>query len=182
MDDHGLYAGDAGAMKAAGHELKGLKSYLQLGLPTLRTPLMVLLDTKGTRLIACSKVPIGGETLAYGSGDAGSTVQCRPEVQGLMAEAGKLLNLKEHIVGRTEDVQKSLFGPVDIEVHLGKDERTYGKLRMWDPCFAPSHNFWFLLLSLCSATFASFISFLPFWLGASFVMASVAWPSKRCGI
>ena len=56
-----LYGGDAGAMKAAAHELRGLRSYVRLGHPKISTPLMILMDTRGLRLAAATMVPIGGK-------------------------------------------------------------------------------------------------------------------------
>lgn len=43
-DKHGLYGGDEGAMKASGHELKGLMSYIDCRIERLHFPLMVLID------------------------------------------------------------------------------------------------------------------------------------------
>ena len=142
LDHEGLYSGDEFAAKvkkiertpfsnpslflkkAAGRELNGLESYLSFVLESgskLRTALQVLIDFKGYRVIACSLLPIGANTLVYGSNDAGRTVHADDlRMTQLMKEAGMWLNLKPHLVAGT-----SLYGPADIEGHVGKDGNMY---------------------------------------------------------
>jgi hypothetical protein len=40
IDNHGLYGGDENAMKAAGHDLKGLQNYFHTNIPGLHVPLV----------------------------------------------------------------------------------------------------------------------------------------------
>ncbi len=83
--------------------------------------MQMLIDYGGYRLIACSLLPIGSTTLVYGSNDAGRTVHadCLP-LNNMLKQAGKWLNLKPHIVAGTE-----IYGPADIEGHVGKDGNYY---------------------------------------------------------
>jgi hypothetical protein len=59
-------------VQAASHELKGLRAYFttkpdDLTLPRLCVPIMSIIDYCGWRMIACCKLPIGKNTLCYGS-------------------------------------------------------------------------------------------------------------------
>lgn len=57
------------AAKASSHELLGLTSIHQFsGESGLHVPLCCLIDYLGYRLIAMSLLPIGKDTLVYGSG------------------------------------------------------------------------------------------------------------------
>lgn len=124
-DARGLYGGEAGAAAAAAHELKGAQAYLHAGQRALRPPLMVLAEFMGMRVLATAVLPISGDTLVYGSADAGRSVQCAPDVAALMAAAGAAIGLKAHVVGATAAAQRSLAAPCDIEVHRGTDGRLY---------------------------------------------------------
>lgn len=78
-------------MKAAGHELNGLKAYYNTKVEGLHYPFMTLLsylgwsffdqknsirvDSVGYRLIATPKLPLSSTSLIYGSADAGKTVR-----------------------------------------------------------------------------------------------------------
>lgn len=112
---------DEKAMKAGGHELKGLEGYFHSGVDALHCPLMVIIDFRGYRLTAMSTLPIGTDTLLYGSGDAGKTVKAdNVLLNEAMEKAGEHLNLASHLVG-----DKMITGPGDIEGHLGRDGRFY---------------------------------------------------------
>ena len=124
-DVSGLYGSDAAACAAAAHELKGARAYVGLDLPDIRPPLLCMVDVYGMRLLVSSVLPIGADTLVYGSADAGKTVHCDARADAVMRQAGQMLNLAPHVVGRTPEVQQELTGPCDIEVHRGKDGRTY---------------------------------------------------------
>eukprot|EP00003_Mantamonas_plastica_P013281 TRINITY_DN2323_c0_g1_i4.p1 TRINITY_DN2323_c0_g1~~TRINITY_DN2323_c0_g1_i4.p1 ORF type:complete len:350 (-),score=80.71 TRINITY_DN2323_c0_g1_i4:1481-2530(-) len=70
-----LYGDDTFAMKAAGHELKGLRSYISCNIPHLHFPMFALFDYGGFRVTASSILPVHGkDTLVYGSDDGGKTV------------------------------------------------------------------------------------------------------------
>ena len=69
MDDIDLYGGDEYMMKAAGHELRSLMAMMECRVSGLHFPLMVLVDHRGYRLIAMPLLPLGPDTLVYGSSD-----------------------------------------------------------------------------------------------------------------
>jgi hypothetical protein len=54
-------------MKASNCELKGIRAYLNLGLPELQTPLVALIDYLGHRMVVTSLLPLGKGSLVYGS-------------------------------------------------------------------------------------------------------------------
>eukprot|EP01125_Pyxidicula_operculata_P011059 TRINITY_DN3612_c0_g1_i10.p1 TRINITY_DN3612_c0_g1~~TRINITY_DN3612_c0_g1_i10.p1 ORF type:complete len:1231 (+),score=183.36 TRINITY_DN3612_c0_g1_i10:494-3694(+) len=112
-------------MKVGGHELKGMIAYQQAEVPELHLPLMALIDYRGFRVVAISMLPINKKkTLVYGSGDGGKTVyDTNPKVRDLMKKAAEKLNVKGHLVGPNADTE--IYGPCDIEVHVGYDNRAY---------------------------------------------------------
>jgi Clustered mitochondria/Translation initiation factor eIF3 subunit 135 len=122
-DERGIYGSDEGAMKAASLELHGARAFVDI-VPELRTPLMTIVDFRGFRIVAVCLLPVNGQTLQYGSANAGRTVFCDPQIAHHMCEAGRIINIKEHIVGE-HPTQASLIGPCDIEVHRGTDDRFY---------------------------------------------------------
>eukprot|EP00753_Platysulcus_tardus_P018257 PLAT6799.1.p1 GENE.PLAT6799.1~~PLAT6799.1.p1 ORF type:complete len:1510 (+),score=553.32 PLAT6799.1:376-4530(+) len=126
LDDSGLYGSDESALKAARHDLKGARAYLQANVRKLRTPLMALLDFRGFRLMASALLPLSSGSLAYGSDDQGRTVHMdNPELNQLMAEAAAVINIKAHRVGRRRGELKLLHSAVDVEGHTGSDGRFY---------------------------------------------------------
>lgn len=114
VDYNGLFGNDYAAAKAAGNELRGLISYFNTGISDLNVPLMALVDYRGFRLIAMSILPVGEETIIYGSwyvgvklttshiiniqrSDAGRNIHANDEeFNELMKVAAKKLNLKPH--------------------------------------------------------------------------------------
>lgn len=138
-DFQGLYGGDEYAMKATQHEIKGLSAYIKYSLNsrfpnTLHFPIMTVIDYKGYRLSATSILPVGSDTLIYGSADGGKTVYNRyKEMSALMKKAGRALNIKSHWIvpmdkawrERRGVAQVQICGPGDIEGHLGTDKRFY---------------------------------------------------------
>ncbi|GAM20836.1 hypothetical protein SAMD00019534_040110 [Acytostelium subglobosum LB1] len=124
LDSQGLYVGDHNAMKAAGHELKGLMSYYNARVEGLHHPLMTLIDYRGFRLVAMSLLPISGETIVYGSSDGGITVHSdNTSFNEKMEKSAQILNIKGHIVGR--DNPRLLHSCGDIEGHIGNDGNFY---------------------------------------------------------
>ena len=74
-DDQGLYGGLDRAARAAEHELDGIRAIFDAHVAGVHVPLMMIIDHLGYRLIATSRLPLGGsETLIYGSDDQGRTV------------------------------------------------------------------------------------------------------------
>jgi hypothetical protein len=65
-DRHGIYDGDEFAMKSGNAELRGLKAMSALGMPELCFPLVAIVDFRGYRLLASSRLPLGTDTLKYG--------------------------------------------------------------------------------------------------------------------
>eukprot|EP01114_Cavostelium_apophysatum_P011844 TRINITY_DN2636_c0_g1_i2.p1 TRINITY_DN2636_c0_g1~~TRINITY_DN2636_c0_g1_i2.p1 ORF type:complete len:1423 (+),score=460.75 TRINITY_DN2636_c0_g1_i2:227-4495(+) len=126
VDQYGLFQSDEHAAKVAGHDLKGLIQYFDLGIPGLHFPLMALVDYVGFRLQALSLLPINAETLIYGTGDGGRTVKAEnPKFNAKMRLAGEKLNLKPHQVGLSKTHGKFLYSCADIEGHHGFDGRYY---------------------------------------------------------
>ncbi|MDP2438970.1 MAG: hypothetical protein Q8P67_24755 [archaeon] len=85
-------------------------------------------------MIATSLLPISGTTLAYGSDDGGQTVhKDNKTLNKVMKAAGLHMMMKPHMVGFNDP--KKIYGPCDIEGHIGKDARFY----VCDTarCFAP---------------------------------------------
>ena len=72
--------------------------------------MMCIIDYKGYRVIATSKLPINDKTLIYGSSDGGKTVVAsNPEFNQIMKGVGEQLNLRSHRVGNC-----LIYGPGDI--------------------------------------------------------------------
>jgi hypothetical protein len=134
VDWRGLFGGsDEFAMKAASHELRGLMAVNECRVEGLYTPLVCLIDYLGFRLIAISTLPIGSDTLVYGSADGGRTVYDGrgTAFASLMEEVGTKLNLTKHCAGLSPgdasdgSTDTHIVGPTDIEGHLGRDGRFY---------------------------------------------------------
>ncbi|GAM27028.1 hypothetical protein SAMD00019534_102030 [Acytostelium subglobosum LB1] len=125
-DTFGLYGSDENAMKAAAHELNGCTSILNSGIKGLHVPLMAYIDYRGFRLMALSLLPINKLSLVYGSCDAGQTVHTSNTMfNHLMSTTSKVLNIKPHRVQDSAGDLKSICGPIDIEGHIGNDNRFY---------------------------------------------------------
>lgn len=121
-----LYGGDDFAQKAAGHELKSLNSLISCNVRSLHFPLMALANYLGYRVIVISKLPIGSATLKYGSADGGFTIASDKGFSKKMKQIANVLNLKGHYVKeRKTGTLKLMYGPVDIEGHIGLDGRYY---------------------------------------------------------
>ena len=125
---HFLYGSDEYAQKAAGHELKGLNQWA-LNSEGLHFPLMALVRYCGFTLVALSMLPIGGSpngknSLVYGSDDAGRSVHFDDDViYEKMKKTALALNLKGHYL--VADTSRLMYGPGDIEGHLGNDGLHY---------------------------------------------------------
>ena len=75
---HLLSSASENAMKAAGHELRGLNAYLSLGLERgILFPIFCVIDYLGCRLAAASQIPISSDTLVYGSNNVGTQGELR---------------------------------------------------------------------------------------------------------
>lgn len=79
----------------------------------------IVIDYQGLRLLAMPALPINSNsTIQYGSNDKGKNIQITPELGQLMKTLAEHLNLAGHPI--KGDKAKILFGPVDLEGHLGK--------------------------------------------------------------
>ena len=116
------YANDEVAMKTGTNEKKGIASYFLCDIPGLCYPLICLIHYRGFLLLASSLIDaINSTTLKYGSNDSGKTVHKDDQtLNSLMETAGKMLNLADHNVGG-----QRIYGPGDIEGHLGTDKLYY---------------------------------------------------------
>lgn len=122
IDAYNVYGGDKFAMKAAGHEIQGIKAFAECELPGVCVPLSMLIDYSGYRLVASVRLPISQQTLIYGSSDGGATIhQKDPIFNRMMQEAAAHLNIKQHEVAPGI----SLYSAVDMEGHKGTDGRYY---------------------------------------------------------
>jgi len=123
VDSEKLYGDDASAAKVAGQELKGLMAYYKCVVPSLRVPLMALVDFLGFRLIAMSVLPIDNQSIVYGTADGGRSFHTsNRSFRRIMRSASRMLNLREHCCGPK---QQRLYSAADIEGHLGSDEYLY---------------------------------------------------------
>mmetsp|Transcript_22531 Transcript_22531/g.32926 ORF Transcript_22531/g.32926 Transcript_22531/m.32926 type:complete len:1011 (+) Transcript_22531:60-3092(+) len=122
----GPYNGsDEAAAKAAGHDLKGSIHYYNAGVRELHLPLMALIDYKGFRMTAQAFLPLGNNSLVYGSADGGRVIhKSHPGVNSAMERAAAALNLRAHSVGPPGHLTE-LHAAVDIEGHIGMDNRIY---------------------------------------------------------
>jgi len=173
VDSQNLFDSEEAAHKIAGHDLKGLISYFNLGIADLYFPLMALVDYLGYRLIAISVLPISKDTIVYGSADAGQHVynDC-PELERKMACAATLLNLKPHQVGLDAEHQVTLYSAGDLEGHQVNDEfYLLDFSRAFPPCTydrSKRNSYLFRLLrpefvknykeSLCSDAYSGFVT------------------------
>ncbi|KAL6056200.1 Clu domain-containing protein [Balamuthia mandrillaris] len=124
LNHKGLYDGTEEAAKVAANELLAMGYLFNLGLEELHYPMMVLVDYRGFRLQAMSRLPISSQTLKYGSPDAGRTVHYNPKIHRSIKQAGMKLNLKAHKLGPPDNAV-SFYTPVDLEAHIGTDGRIY---------------------------------------------------------
>mmetsp|Transcript_9515 Transcript_9515/g.17842 ORF Transcript_9515/g.17842 Transcript_9515/m.17842 type:complete len:990 (+) Transcript_9515:148-3117(+) len=116
---------DEAASKAAGHDLKGSVHYSNCGVRELHVPLIALIDYKGFRMSAQAFLPLGENSMVYGSADAGATVlKTSDRFNAAMEKAAAELNIRKHVVGRRGQV-KELHSAVDVEGHIGLDNRLY---------------------------------------------------------
>jgi len=127
-DWKGIYGGDGNAMKAAEHEIKGGMAFLDCRIVNLRLPLMALIRYRGHCLLAESIIPVGRDSLIYGSRDGGVTIHAdNPEMNEKVRLAAKHLNLKAHrIWDKARRKTVILHAPIDLEGHLGRDGLFYG--------------------------------------------------------
>jgi hypothetical protein len=72
-----------------------------------------------------SVLPVTKGSLKYGSSDSGQTIHADiEELNEKMQRAAERINLKGHVTGYAKH-KKMIYGPGDIEGHLGTDGRYY---------------------------------------------------------
>eukprot|EP01114_Cavostelium_apophysatum_P017894 TRINITY_DN5408_c0_g1_i1.p1 TRINITY_DN5408_c0_g1~~TRINITY_DN5408_c0_g1_i1.p1 ORF type:complete len:1291 (+),score=352.75 TRINITY_DN5408_c0_g1_i1:103-3975(+) len=127
LDDLDIYGGDEGIIKSAGHELRGLMSLYDCRIKGLHFPLMVLIDYRGWRVLASSLLPLGKNTLVYGSSDGAASIHASSdEMNAKIALVAKKLNLQsEYIWNNSHSQRVQLHTSCDIEGHIGRDNRFY---------------------------------------------------------
>ena len=112
----------------------------------LYVPLMSLINYRGYSLIAQSWLPIGSDTIVYGTADGGSNIYASNEsFNAKMKAVGELINIKAHAVwNKSKTYRTILYGPADLEGHIGHDKRSYvlDCSRLFPPCF-PDNSFVF---------------------------------------
>lgn len=114
------------AMKAATLELQGFNTLVNLGIRDVYFPLAAVIDCFGYRVNANARLPINNDTLIYGSSDAGGTIIISDEGEDIMRKVCDLLNLRSHTIsGFSKKEERTFYGPFDIEVHLGFDNKFY---------------------------------------------------------
>ncbi len=88
---------------------------------------MCICDYRGWRLLAASLLPLGSQTLVYGSSDGGHSIHTSSPVMNAKVElVAKMLNLGgEYVWNRPKTKKAMLYLSCDIEGHLGKDGRYY---------------------------------------------------------
>jgi serine/threonine protein kinase/tetratricopeptide (TPR) repeat protein len=114
-------------MKAAEHELKGGMAFLDCRIVNLRLPLMALIRYRGHCILAESIIPVGQDSLIYGSRDGGVTLfASNSEMNEKIRLAAKHINLKAHRVwNRSKTKSAILHAPIDLEGHIGRDGLFY---------------------------------------------------------
>ena len=104
----------------------------------LHVPLTALINYRGYSLIAQSWLPVDSNTIVYGTPDRGNTIYASsPEFNAIMKAVGEQINLKPHDVwNSTRSYRRTLYGPADLEGHIGKDNRCYilDCSRLFPPC------------------------------------------------
>lgn len=68
LDQGGLYGSDALAMKSASHEFRSLMDIACHAIPVF-FPLLMMTDYRGYHITAVAQLPVGSNTLVYGSAD-----------------------------------------------------------------------------------------------------------------
>jgi hypothetical protein len=124
---HGIYACEEHAAKSPAHELNALIELMDCKVPGLRFPLMAVIDYCGFRASAQSILPIGPDTLVYGSPNGGETlIQLDAELAAAIESAASRLRLAPFDISRGPDAPPMrFFTAVDLEGHRGRDGAMY---------------------------------------------------------
>ena len=129
LDISNIYGGDQNAMKVASHELKATNLLFEMSLKNgILIPLIALIDFRGYRISGSAILPINSETIQFGSNDAGKTIHfnLQENIKKKYFQICKKINLKSHQV-KSKSTKEifTIIGPIDLEIHKGKDEKYY---------------------------------------------------------
>eukprot|EP01119_Soliformovum_irregulare_P004749 TRINITY_DN1583_c0_g2_i2.p1 TRINITY_DN1583_c0_g2~~TRINITY_DN1583_c0_g2_i2.p1 ORF type:complete len:871 (-),score=219.97 TRINITY_DN1583_c0_g2_i2:150-2762(-) len=155
---------DVNAMKAAKNDLKGMEAWNTTRVDGFNSPLIAVIDYKGYRMTAMSVLPLDSDTLKYGSDNAGRSVHTDiPELNNMFQAAAGVLNLKGHVTGSVPGKKQIVYGPGDLEGHLGTDGRYYvcdfGRLfPCEDPAYRNTEN---KRVVFCTPLRPEFVKFYP---------------------
>ncbi|RKP36765.1 clustered mitochondria-domain-containing protein, partial [Dimargaris cristalligena] len=133
LDGRGMFAdigGDAAAHVATGKDLEGVRLVNSIDLEGACTLGTVVVDYRGTRVVAQSIVPgifrrQEDSSPAYGSVDSGVTVSADPQFHELAGSLAKYLHLAENTVVDAEGKSATLFGSIETKGITGADGRKY---------------------------------------------------------
>lgn len=99
-----------------------LRAYQSAKVDGVCFPLCCIISYMGLHLVALTELPVGRDTLVYGSDDGGVTVATNDTgVFDLVSYASRKLRLAEHIVAGG----KVISSACDLEGHRGRDGRVY---------------------------------------------------------
>ncbi|KAF9971512.1 Intracellular distribution of mitochondria [Actinomortierella ambigua] len=122
--------GDEAAHVATGKDLEGVRSLSGVDVEGLYTLGTVVIDYKGTRIVAQSIVPgifrqQEESSIVYGSIDNGPVVRSDEKFHELLGQAAKALHLAEHPIEDGEGKGVNLWTSFDTKGLLGADGRRY---------------------------------------------------------
>lgn len=129
VDSKNIYGSDAFAAKAAGAEMRALRcisamsqleaqkirreikdNSVEIEPDVVNTPISTVVDYMGQRLICSALIPIGDETLIYGSKDAGRTIHFDQRAHDSIQNFAKHFNLASHrVFDKTKKLEFSLY-------------------------------------------------------------------------
>eukprot|EP01124_Arcella_intermedia_P030934 TRINITY_DN6876_c0_g1_i1.p1 TRINITY_DN6876_c0_g1~~TRINITY_DN6876_c0_g1_i1.p1 ORF type:complete len:1561 (-),score=403.22 TRINITY_DN6876_c0_g1_i1:65-4528(-) len=117
------------AAKASNHDLRGL-SYFMLSDTTkeFQIPMSALIDYQGYRLVVMTTLPLVGDTLVYGSCDAGKSMKWEESIHNKLEKMAKSLNLRPHL--GPHDTVMALCGDLEIHKFTLDDKPVYYGLDM----------------------------------------------------
>lgn len=126
VDHTGMYGGNQIAGKAASLEILATNHLLDaLGQYSpdtkLHFPLCCVVFFGGVAVLVSSCLPIGSDSLRYGSADGGKTVFASDlQLNSLIQQLAEACNLKKHQCAKTD-----IFLAADVEGHVGTDGHFY---------------------------------------------------------
>lgn len=126
------------AMKSAKHEFNSIVVVNNLrwqGVSkSLRVALTTIIDFRGFRLSCQALLPIGKNTLVYGSDNGGTTHLDDDGFRGEMKKVCEKLNIKGHSFTPSHLPPRTVYGPVDLEGHrVGKALYVVDLARLYPP-------------------------------------------------